>query len=126
MFVSKPEDFHPIWAEAFNSGNKEAVLAFFEEDATMVAQPGQVVKGKGIISQVLDGFLALEAKMEVKPKVVVQNDEIAIMISDWRLKGSDPEGNPIDMTGQTTDVLRRQSDGRWLLVIDNPYGNQAA
>ena len=126
MFVSKPEDFHPVWAEAFNSGNKEAVLAFFEEEATMVAQPGQVVKGKALIAQVLDGFLALGAKMEVKPKVVVQNDEIAIMISDWQLKGRDPQGQPIELTGQTSDVLRRQADGRWLLVIDNPYGNQAA
>jgi hypothetical protein len=28
------------------------------------------------------------------------------------------------MEGQTTDVARRQSDGSWLFVIDDPYGTE--
>ena len=30
------------------------------------------------------------------------------------------------MSGQGSDVLRRQRDGSWLSVIDNPYGRAAA
>lgn len=28
------------------------------------------------------------------------------------------------MKGQTSDVVRRQPDGSWLLVIDNPLGHE--
>jgi len=28
------------------------------------------------------------------------------------------------MSGESTDVLRRQEDGRWLIVLDNPWGAQ--
>jgi hypothetical protein len=30
------------------------------------------------------------------------------------------------MSGQGSDVLREQQDGRWLFVIDNPYGRVGA
>ena len=39
------------------------------------------------------------------------------------LTGTDLEGNTVEMEGLSTDVLRRQADGIWLLVIDNPYGS---
>ena len=29
---------------------------------------------------------------------------------------------PVQMEGATSDVLRKQPDGRWLFVIDNPWG----
>jgi ketosteroid isomerase-like protein len=28
------------------------------------------------------------------------------------------------MEGRTTDIVRRQADGSWLFVIDDPYGTQ--
>jgi hypothetical protein len=28
------------------------------------------------------------------------------------------------MGGESSDILRRQSDGRWLIAIDNPWGAQ--
>jgi ketosteroid isomerase-like protein len=31
-----------------------------------------------------------------------------------------PDGASISMGGTTAEVLRRQPDGRWLYVIDNP------
>jgi ketosteroid isomerase-like protein len=33
-----------------------------------------------------------------------------------------PGGSPLELAGRFTDVVRRQPDGRWLFVIDNPYG----
>ena len=33
-----------------------------------------------------------------------------------------PDGNTINFGGVSTDVLRRQQDGSWLMVIDNPMG----
>jgi ketosteroid isomerase-like protein len=33
-----------------------------------------------------------------------------------------PNGKPINLTGNGTVVLRQQSDGSWLMVIENPWG----
>jgi hypothetical protein len=32
----------------------------------------------------------------------------------------------VSLAGQTSDVARRQADGRWLIMIDNPFGGQGA
>ena len=41
---------------------------------------------------------------------------------DWSLTGgTDPDGNPVNMEGRSTEIMRRQSDGSWLDVIDDPY-----
>ena len=36
--------------------------------------------------------------------------------------GTGPNGTPVMLTGRYADVLRRQDDGSWRFVIDNPWG----
>ena len=35
--------------------------------------------------------------------------------------GTHRDGNPVNMEGRSTEIMRRQSDGSWLDVIDDPY-----
>ena len=32
------------------------------------------------------------------------------------------DGSAVNMSGQSTDVMRRQPEGTWLCVIDSPFG----
>jgi ketosteroid isomerase-like protein len=45
MAISKPEDAHRMFAEAFNAGDLESLMAVYAPDALLVPQPGQVVTG---------------------------------------------------------------------------------
>jgi ketosteroid isomerase-like protein len=36
--------------------------------------------------------------------------------------GTGPDGARVTLTGHNGDVLRRQADGSWRFVIDNPWG----
>jgi ketosteroid isomerase-like protein len=60
--------------------------------------------------------------MKLKVRRVVTAGDLALMISDWSLTGKGPEGQPVQMAGRASDVLRRQRDGTWRAVIDNPLG----
>ena len=40
-----------------------------------------------------------------------------------RLDGTTPDGSPVQMSVHTLEVLRRQRDGTWKYVIDDPYGS---
>ncbi len=44
------------------------------------------------------------------------------MINKWTLEGTQPDGTPITISGQSADVLRRQTDSTWRLLIDDPWG----
>ncbi len=97
-------------------------MSLYEQEAMMVTQPGVEVRGHTAIREGVDAFLALKAEFNLQPAKVFQSRDLALLLSKWTLKGTDPNGNAVELAGQTSDVVRRQADGSWLFVIDNPYG----
>ncbi|HEU4448107.1 MAG TPA: hypothetical protein VFR94_25780 [Nitrososphaeraceae archaeon] len=55
-------------------------------------------------------------------KRIFQTNDLALLITEWSINGTEPEGKPINLTGRGTVVLRRQSDDTWLMVIENSWG----
>ena len=122
MVASKPEDLHPLFAEAVSSGDVEALLSLFEPEAKLVSQPGQVAEEAAAIREALQPLLSLHGKMVVETQYVVSAGDIALLRGKWRCTGADPDGRSVEMQGDSTEVARRQPDGRWLYVIDHPFG----
>jgi uncharacterized protein (TIGR02246 family) len=108
--------------EAFNRADLEALIALYEPTATMVPQPGQMAEGHTAIREALNRFLATKPSLALEKKSLVVAGDIALLIVQATLDGTGPDGAPIHMEHRSSDVLRRQPDGRWLFVIDNPWG----
>ncbi|HEY7066919.1 MAG TPA: SgcJ/EcaC family oxidoreductase [Chloroflexota bacterium] len=123
MALQRPEDVHSAFAAAFNAGDADALMALYEPGASLVAQPGQVVTGTAAIRAALDGFLALKATMTLETRAIVTAGDVALSHGQWTLAGTTPDGSPLQMAGHNTEVLRRQPDGTWLYVIDNPFSD---
>lgn len=87
-------------------------------------KPAHFVKRPPHICDALAGFVALKAALRSKAQRVLDADNIALYVGRWSLRGTDPAGQPVVMSGESTDVLRRQRDGRWRIVLDNPWGGQ--
>lgn len=113
---------HPlVFAEAFNSGSVAQVERVYEPNALLVPTPGTPVTGPERVAanqRVLD----LGLPITVRPRHVYVADDIALLIVDWTIEGTDPSGTPVNVHATATDVARRGGDGRWRYVIDNPYG----
>lgn len=123
MIFDTPEALYEQWNTALNAGQRDALLDCYEPEATFVAQPGETVKGREAIKQVLDSFLALKGQVQLEQKLKIQGEGIVLMSYAWSLEGRDPAtGEPVNLGGQTVDVVRQQSNGGWLVAIDNPYG----
>ena len=111
-----------VFEAAFNSGDIEQVMALYEADAVLVPQPGQAaVSGTDAIRQSLAGFLALKLPIHLERKRVLSHGDVSLVSSSWKLAGTGPDGSPIDLSGNTTEVIHRQPDGTWRYVIDDPF-----
>jgi uncharacterized protein (TIGR02246 family) len=106
---------------ALSSGDIDGALALYEPNATFVPQPGQVVSGPEI-KEAIDAFIALKPSLQIEVTSVTQAGDLAAMTSKWTLDGTSPDGTAVKMTGRGVEVVRRQADGSWRFVIDNPYG----
>ena len=118
MTVSNPADIHPAVERAFNAGDLDGLVGLYEKDARMVTPDGSVVKGVDAIREQWQGFLAMNGRMTLKTRFAVELDHIALIRTDWSFTSDDAQ-----LASSSAEVVRRQSDGTWLYVIDHPFGS---
>jgi ketosteroid isomerase-like protein len=122
--ADRPEEVPAVFAERFNSGDATALAQVYEDAAVLVPQPGTPVTGTDL--HAANGRLQkLGVPISVRPRHVYRNGDLALLIVDWVIDGTDPDGQEVHVEGTATDVARRGSDGRWRYVIDNPFGTRA-
>ena len=123
MAINKPEEAHSTFAAAMNVGDLNSLCALYEGQAKMVPEPGKApVSGIVAIRAVLQAFLASKPQITIETQSLIQAEEIALLRGRWHLKGTDADGKPMEMTGNSNEVVRRQADGTWLYLIDHPFG----
>jgi hypothetical protein len=69
-------------------------------------------------------YIHMGAKLEAIVRRVIQAIDLALLITEWSINGNEHDGKPINLVGRGTVVLRRQPNGTWLMVIENPWGNR--
>lgn len=121
MAVMRPKDMNGAFAEAVNSGDLEQVLALYEPDAVLAPRPGERARGLGEIRAALHELLSLGGEMESRNVWCIQAGELALLRGEWRLRGTAPDGSPLELASPTAEVVRRQPDGSWLYVIDHAF-----
>jgi uncharacterized protein (TIGR02246 family) len=122
--MARPIDTVNQLTEALNNGDLEAALALYESGAVLVVQPGQIARGSVELRAALLGFINLKPTLLSEVQHVVEAVDVALYVGRWSLRGADPAGRPVAMRGESSDILRRQADGRWLIAVDNPWGTQ--
>jgi uncharacterized protein (TIGR02246 family) len=109
-------------AQALSAGDLDRVVGLYEADGVFVppgAPASDAVHGRDAIREVVQQFLAIKPAMTVNLVKVLEVDEIALLTGSWRLTGQGSDGD-IAMSGTFANIGRRQPDGTWLYVLDNP------
>lgn len=116
-----PEQLVANFVAAFNSGNAEALDDAYVPDAVLVPAPGYPATGDD--RRAAGAFLmSLGIPMKAQLRHGYVAGDIALLIVDWSIHGTAPDGQDVHLDGTAADVARRGADGVWRNVIDNPYG----
>ena len=97
-------------------------MPLYESDAAFVPEPGTLAHGAPGISASLNGFISMNGELDLEVKRVLEVDDLALVLGVWSFEGTGPDGEPVKLAAKNADVLRRQADGSWRFVIDNPWG----
>lgn len=104
------------------AGDLETALGMYEQGAVMVQEPGQLAEGLDAIREALKNVIALKPTIDVEKDTAIRAGDLAITMGKWTFRGTDSNGEEIQGEGASADVLRRQPDGSWLIVIDDAVG----
>jgi uncharacterized protein (TIGR02246 family) len=117
-----PEQVLKSIVDGINTGNLDALMPLYETDAAFADQPGNLARGLSGVREGLAGFIAMKGKLDLKVTRVLEANGLALVIGAWSFTGTGPDGQPVKLAAKSADVLRRQADGSWRFVIDNPWG----
>ncbi|TDP96679.1 YybH family protein [Labedaea rhizosphaerae] len=106
----EPEDLTRLFVELANEGDARGMAELYEEDAVMAYPPGAQTVGRDAIQKVFEQLVANVPHFEQEESYpTIHHGELALTST-----------KPSDNTGGRTQIVRRQSDGSWLRVIDRP------
>ncbi|MEV6347719.1 nuclear transport factor 2 family protein [Actinoplanes sp. NPDC051851] len=108
--ANKPEDLTRLFVERANAKDAAGIAALYEEDAVMAWPPGSQTVGRTAIEKLWAGILPESPRFEPEPPLPT------LISGDLALTSTPPR----DGAGARAQVARRQPDGTWLRVLDQP------
>lgn len=112
-----------LYARRFNGGDLEGLLELCDPEIAVVPEPGAEPRhGTDAAREMLGNFLAMRPTLKFGDRVAIEAGDTALVLSRWTLNGTAPDGSTLNLAGMASDVMRRGSDGRWRVLIDNPWG----
>jgi uncharacterized protein (TIGR02246 family) len=110
---------HAVLQDALNHGDIDALVAIYEDDATLLVPPGgRSPHGPNEIRAMMAPVLAARPRMTCTVDQTLVGDGWALMHTRWELTGDG--GSDTTLVGRGTVVSRRRPDGTWGIVIDEP------
>jgi uncharacterized protein (TIGR02246 family) len=122
MAFNTPEEILNRVTECINNKDLDAFGSLYEPDASFIDESGENINGREKIREKMKEYMDMNGKLESTIKKIIPAGNIVLAYSDWTFKASGQDGTPVSLGGTAIDVLRKQSDNSWLIVIDNPWG----
>ncbi|UII30674.1 DUF4440 domain-containing protein [Fulvivirga ulvae] len=107
---------------AFQNQDIESVLSTYEPDAIVMFEPQTPVSGRDMLRKAFTEFAAIKPRYTFNGHEIYIAGNIATHLAPWTMVGYLPDGNKIEQSGLSIAVLRKQTDGTWLMIQDNPHG----
>ena len=124
MTINNPGQADEVWMGLFNRGDLDGLLDLYEKDALFVPEPNaSAIVGPKAIREWMTGFPLRYPRIDLRTHAVHERDAEAIVYSDWTITGTGDDG-PTRWNGQAVVMLRRQTDGTWLLAFDDPFAQR--
>ena len=109
------------WSKEAESRNLEKVLSYWHDDAIMIGDKQEVLKGKAAIAEMVKGAFrdsAFRISWEPLSAEVSDDGSMGYIIENSSVTFGDPTGTPQTMHSNAVSIWRKQADGSWKNVVD--------
>jgi ketosteroid isomerase-like protein len=119
--TTNPAEPNRLLAERLAAGDVDGAVALYEPTAVLMREDGTSAVGHEAMRKEFAPLAAMKPQVDMGTYTVVTSDDLATISHDWSGTGTDDKGRPVSFKGGAMEVVRRQKDGSWRFVIDDPY-----
>jgi ketosteroid isomerase-like protein len=120
--VTDPTAFPRDFENALNEGDLERIVGLYDENAVLHVQTGDIHSGATAVRTEMHQLIVSQATITNTLRHTFQHDDIALIVVDYVLRLTAPDGNPVTITGTATNVIQNHPEKGWLMIIANPQG----
>ena len=115
MQARHPDELPLVFQHHLNASELDGLLAnYYADNAVYAPLPGTAVSGDDLRAAVAR-LVTLAASIDITVRHVLTTGDTALIVLDWEISAA-------GISGTATDVARRQEDGTWRCIVDNPHG----
>ena len=105
------------WMEASKNGDLKTVLSLMTDDVVFMV-PAREPFGKAEFAAMSEGMkdVRVEGRADIKELKVL--GDWAYLRNHLRITVTPPNGQPVQRSGYTLTIVRKETDGRWRLARD--------
>jgi ketosteroid isomerase-like protein len=118
-----PEECNRLFGEYASAGDIDRLVSLYEPEGCLTGPDGSVAVGHVGIRDALQSFAGGQVKLHMNVVKSVRAGDVALLTNDWHATGAAPDGSALEISGRAIEVLRRQPDGSWRYVVDDPYSD---
>lgn len=118
--AENPEQLGQLFLERANAGDLDGVLALYEPDAALAFPSGKVTRGAAAIRRAYVQLLLARPTFTGEVQPALRCGDLALTSTRFVAPTPGPRGRTSRVATATSEVARRQPDGSWLWVIDQP------
>lgn len=109
------------WSATAGKNDVDATVAYYADDAVVLAPNAPIAKDKKTIRDSWAGLLGPNTAIswKVSKVEVVKSGELAYLYGTYDLAIKDPKGGPgVKDTGKMVEIWKKQADGKWKCAVD--------
>jgi ketosteroid isomerase-like protein len=123
-----PEECGRMLFKALEAGDIDTSVALYEPVAVLFQKSGQTVTGHQAIRASNEKLITLKPTFTLESVHVTLSGDGTIATTSFKatLDATRTDGKVIHDNIHTLEVMRKQPDGSWRYLIDDPYGSMRA
>jgi uncharacterized protein (TIGR02246 family) len=118
----QPQDWPGLFTRRLNAGDLDGAVALYEPEARFVTRSGETLVGRDKVRRVLAGLIGAKTRMQSKVVQAVTVGDVAVLYTDFEGTTVESSGKTVEIRSKAIEVLRRQPDGAWRLIVGDPDG----
>lgn len=117
--ATRPEQLSELFMRFLGTGDVDGLASLYEPAALFASAPGVLDTGADAIREALSALVESDRQIRLTPRRVQLLNDVAVISNTATVRTPGADAEPVEVA--TTEVARRQQDGRWLYLFDDPF-----